>query len=69
MASIYESDVHIPDPPSIGGVSGDLGYDRIMVTGANGYLGSHIVYYLLEAGYRVKAIVHDKSNRDGWDHL
>lgn len=42
---------------------------RVLVTGANGYLGSHIVFYLLESGYQVKAAIHNKENGDTWDHL
>lgn len=42
---------------------------KILVTGGNGYLGSHIVYYLLEMGVSVKVSVHDLENEIGYSHL
>jgi nucleoside-diphosphate-sugar epimerase len=42
---------------------------KILVTGGNGYLGSHIVYYLLEKGVSVKVSVHDMENQIGYSHL
>ena len=47
----------------------DRDIDRVLVTGASGYLGSHIVFYLLESGYRVKAAIHSKADGNSWDHL
>lgn len=37
---------------------------KVLVTGANGYLGSHIIQQLLEKGVYVKAAVHKKKNSD-----
>src|SRR3990167_8724399 len=37
---------------------------KVLVTGANGYLGSHITQQLLEKGLYVKAAVHKKKNSD-----
>lgn len=42
---------------------------KILVTGGNGYLGSHIVFYLLEKGVSVKVSVHDISNEKSYGHL
>jgi dihydroflavonol-4-reductase len=42
---------------------------KILVTGGNGYLGSHIVYYLLEKGVSVKVSVHSMENEIGYTHL
>lgn len=36
--------------------------DKIVVTGANGHLGSTIVKQLVEAGYKVRATVRDKND-------
>ncbi|KAL7525204.1 hypothetical protein ACHAWF_001255 [Thalassiosira exigua] len=41
----------------------------VLVTGANGYLGSHIVQLLLEKGYDVRACVRDAANASSVDHL
>ena len=41
----------------------------IAVTGANGYIGSHVVKQLLLRGYRVRAIVRDPTNPAKVDHL
>ena len=41
----------------------------IAVTGANGYIGSHVVKQLLLRGYRVRAIVRDPSNNAKVSHL
>lgn len=41
----------------------------IAVTGANGYIGSHIVQQLLAKGYRVRAIVRDPTNGAKVAHL
>lgn len=41
----------------------------IAVTGANGYIGSHIVKQLLLRGYRVRAIVRDPNNNAKVAHL
>ncbi len=42
---------------------------RVFVTGATGYLGSHVVCQLLEQGYRVRAMVRDPDNEDNVGHL
>ena len=49
----------------------ELGYeiDMVLITGGNGYLGSHIVFYLLECGYRCRVTVHDKKDIKSWSHL
>lgn len=41
----------------------------IMVTGANGYLASHIVKQLLQKGYKVHACVRNASNEESVRHL
>lgn len=41
----------------------------VAVTGANGYIGSHIVQQLLAKGYRVRAIVRDPTNPTKVAHL
>lgn len=41
----------------------------VMVTGANGYLASHIVKKLLEKGYNVHACVRNASNEASVHHL
>lgn len=41
----------------------------VLVTGASGYLGSHVVKLLLEQGYRVRAMVRDPDNTDNVGHL
>jgi dTDP-glucose 4,6-dehydratase len=43
---------------------------RVLVTGAGGFIGSHLVERLVELGARVKAFVHYRSNGSwGWlDH-
>eukprot|EP00956_Cyclotella_meneghiniana_P041254 scaffold219823_cov36-Cyclotella_meneghiniana.AAC.1 len=41
----------------------------VMVTGANGYLGSHIVKILLSKGYTVHACVRNASNTASVSHL
>lgn len=33
----------------------------VLVTGANGFIGSHVADQLLEAGYRVRGTVRDNS--------
>lgn len=42
---------------------------KIMVTGGNGYLGSHIVYFLLQKGVSVKVSVSDLSDATRYSHL
>jgi len=39
------------------------------VTGASGYVGSHVVIALMKRGYAVRACVTDPSNPDKVDHL
>jgi nucleoside-diphosphate-sugar epimerase len=44
-------------------------YKTIMITGANGYVGSWTVKELLENGYTVRACVRDKNNAEKTRHL
>jgi nucleoside-diphosphate-sugar epimerase len=40
---------------------------NILVTGAGGFIGSHLTELLVEKGYTVKAFVHYNSwNKWGW---
>jgi nucleoside-diphosphate-sugar epimerase len=41
----------------------------VAVTGASGYVGSHVVHALVKRGYRVRACVTDQSNPDKTAHL
>ena len=41
----------------------------VAVTGANGFIGSHIVKQLLAKGYRVRAVVRDPTNASKVAHL
>lgn len=43
--------------------------DRVLVTGANGHLGAHIVRELLQQGYEVVAMVRQGSNLKGLQGL
>lgn len=41
--------------------------EKVLVTGADGFIGSHLVHHLLEKGYSVKAFVYYNSfNSWGW---
>ena len=35
--------------------------DRVLITGAGGFIGSHVVEAFLQAGYRVRALVRYNS--------
>ena len=40
---------------------------KILVTGAGGFFGSHLVERLIEYGYHVRAFIHYNSNNSyGW---
>lgn len=43
--------------------------DRVCVTGANGFVASHLVRSLLQAGYRVRGTVRDPKDPEKTDHL
>jgi len=49
------------------GVAGDSG--TVLVTGASGYIGSHVVANLLSKGMRVRATVRDSSDPERVGHL
>ena len=45
----------------------DLSGKRILITGADGFIGSHLTEMLVDAGYNVKAFVYYNSfNSWGW---
>ena len=40
---------------------------KVLVTGAAGFLGSHLTEKLIESGYSVRALMHyDSNNNWGW---
>ena len=40
---------------------------KILVTGSEGFIGSHLVEYLIKKGYSVKAFVlYNSLNNKGW---
>lgn len=43
--------------------------ERVCVTGATGFVGSHVIVALLDHGYRVRGTVRDPSKRAGYEHL
>jgi len=43
-------------------MSSNLRDERVLVTGASGYIAAHIVKLLLESGYRVRGTVRDLKN-------
>ena len=51
-------------PPITGSTDGP-----VAVTGASGYIGSHVVKNLVEAGYGVRASVRDASRKDKTEFL
>ena len=51
-------------PPITGSTDGP-----VAVTGASGYIGSHAVKNLVEAGYGVRASVRDASRKDKTEFL
>ncbi len=42
---------------------------RVLVTGATGHIGAHVVRQLLDAGYQVRALVRPTSDRRGLEGL
>lgn len=43
--------------------------ERVCVTGATGFVGSHVIVALLERGYRVRGTVRDVGKRSAYAHL
>ena len=42
-------------------------YEKILVTGADGFIGSHLTEKLVKLGYKIKAFVYYNSfNNWGW---
>ena len=45
----------------------ELNSMKVLVTGAAGFLGSHLTEKLIESGYSVRALMHyDSNNNWGW---
>jgi len=43
--------------------------DLVCVSGASGFIGTHVVETLLSHGYRVRAVVRDIKKEEGYSHL
>jgi nucleoside-diphosphate-sugar epimerase len=42
---------------------------KVLITGANGFIGSHLCEFLLNTGYEIRALVRKTSNLDNISHL
>jgi nucleoside-diphosphate-sugar epimerase len=56
-------------PPTMTNQAGIQPGERVCVTGAAGFIGSHVVCTLLERGYRVRGTVRDPGNTGATAHL
>lgn len=52
-----------PGDPANGAAQGDGIARTVLVTGANGFIGSHVAARFLQAGYRVRGLVRANSDR------